>query len=127
MRRLMMATGLVVVLTLSVASVAVAQSFTDPNPQVGQTCPPGTAAFGDPGTGQLACLTQEDLAALESGQQVNPPMLTAGGNGTAAAAQYDAGTAPAALSGMLPDTGGLPLALVAGVMLIGIGLLIRKS
>jgi|GEM_PF-4995280 len=34
-------------------------------PQIGSTCPPGTHGFGDPGTGQLRCLTPEELERLQ--------------------------------------------------------------
>jgi hypothetical protein len=35
------------------------------SPSVGDTCPPGTSGFGDPGTGQLECLTPEEVQALQ--------------------------------------------------------------
>lgn len=68
MRRLLYLTMLAMLAMLVLAPAALAQeSFTDPEAVLGGTCPEGFAAFGDPGTGELTCLTQEDLAALEAG------------------------------------------------------------
>jgi hypothetical protein len=87
-------------LMLALAGPAAAQSFTDQTPQVGNTCPEGYAAFGDPGTGELNCFTQEDLAAVERGELTADDLPVAEapfgpGYGPATSAQY----APSNLTG----------------------------
>lgn len=149
MRRLIYLATLAMLAMLVLAPAALAQeSFTDPDAVLGGTCPEGFSAFGDPGTGELTCLTPEDLAALEAGtlDPASVPEFGAAdgicvGSGEgdpdcAEALLESVGTQPAPAPtstgteampsqsyAVMPDTGGPSLLLPVAALLVGSGLL----
>ena len=70
MRKLSLLAMLCMLGVLALAPAAFAQtstgSYTDPNPQIGDTCPDGFAAFGDISS-PLTCVSPQDQEAIANG------------------------------------------------------------
>ncbi|MBX6765174.1 MAG: LPXTG cell wall anchor domain-containing protein [Rubrobacteraceae bacterium] len=132
MRKLLSMAMLFVTAALLLAPAALAQTYIDTTPQAGETCPPGTAgAFGDPGTGKLICASKQGVADIEAGRQPSDAvyvsdMLTstsAPTSSTPASSTAVPSNTPATTAA-LPSTGGpAHLLPIAGVLLVGGGLL----
>ncbi len=146
-----MVAALMALLTLSIGVVAGAQTQ---DPQTGEvTCPEGQVPVYGEGGGAFCDTPEQQEAAPGAQPEAQSPIppgparcegiivqaefeacVAQGGpiepseapieEPVAPASQYS--TEDAAPSGTLPDTGGLPLTLIAGAMLVSAGFLIRK-